>query len=513
MRKVLIATLLILMVCPLTEPASAEEGLPNILPEYRTPELRRHALILGGDLDGFRGYRHDYGSIEESDSYDLRRWKNLIIGAFNGAWSLDLDRPDLVSHFKLNLWTGGARSGSERRELSWEGKNSSSQRDLRFALGTSANRSHYFSGDLFLAYGFEADFLVIDFHREWKNPGSGGDDYSTSESDTGNRQHRLVLPLAMGIGRIHDVTDARLALYILEDLRKLDCLSRELERTEILDFAYRITELKNRRIFDSRERTIRNIQDLDHWLRERGLLNSSPALLFTSLYDFWQLEGQPVRRRGNRLSLALDPSYKKSNLRSEQLSSSVDGNSLDHHGYEITKTYWEPELRLELLSTHPLRKKLQLDLGGEFSFTYIRFEGRMWDIHFADNLGDTPDPPTKETITGYRMGQQIWADLGMHLNSRNSLIGRLDIRHDVIEYTRKEEDPKSDTLRKTTQLGLGLNWTHYLSLKTRLKAHLTQSWLRENDDLIDWQIGGTRSETRVLYSGIGFGISIEHTIF
>ena len=58
--------------------------------------------------------------------------------------------------------------------------------------------------------------------------------------------------IGWGIGRIENVTDARQAIYILEDFKKNGILSRDLTKDELFEFAQLISTVKNKRFLDSR---------------------------------------------------------------------------------------------------------------------------------------------------------------------------------------------------------------------------------------------------------------------
>ncbi len=111
-----------------------------------------------------------------------------------------------------------------------------------------------------------------------------------------------------GMGRIEEVQDARLAMYIIEDLEKSGDLARKPDANEILELAHFITSIKNERYFDQRLRHISEITAVDSLLDAMGLKGTSGASYYTLLNDNWSHSAGPVRSSGNRLSVGFGPS-------------------------------------------------------------------------------------------------------------------------------------------------------------------------------------------------------------
>ena len=115
------------------------------------------------------------------------------------------------------------------------------------------------------------------------------------------------LPLLVGTGRIEEVQNARLAVYILDDLQKAGDLTRIPEKEDVLAFASFITETKNQRYFDSRIRKIADITAIDSFLIVKGLKGQSDASYYTLINDNWDYAAGPSRSSGRRFSIGLVP--------------------------------------------------------------------------------------------------------------------------------------------------------------------------------------------------------------
>ena len=117
------------------------------------------------------------------------------------------------------------------------------------------------------------------------------------------------VPVYIGTGRIEPVQDARQAIYIFDELLKNGRLKSTPGKEEILKFARRISEIKNKRFFDSRLRTIYEISAVDSFLQSNGLVTDADALYFTTLNDYWNNAGTPMRYAGTRFSVGVKPAF------------------------------------------------------------------------------------------------------------------------------------------------------------------------------------------------------------
>jgi len=128
-----------------------------------------------------------------------------------------------------------------------------------------------------------------------------------------NRQklqnYELTLGLLAGSGRIEQVQDARMAMYLLEDLEKLNRISRKASNEDILALSRIITQLKYKRFFDYRLRKIAEITAIDSFLKTNGISGQADATYFTSLNDNWNYANNPERYSGHRIFAGLETSY------------------------------------------------------------------------------------------------------------------------------------------------------------------------------------------------------------
>lgn len=118
------------------------------------------------------------------------------------------------------------------------------------------------------------------------------------------------LDLGYGIGRLENVTDARQAIYILEDLQSKGVLRKTLTSEQINELARQMAIIKNKRQFDAREKTIEELTFVNNYLIAQNYIDSiNTAEYFLSLNDFWGNGDKVMRVVGHRFKLGLAPTY------------------------------------------------------------------------------------------------------------------------------------------------------------------------------------------------------------
>jgi hypothetical protein len=117
------------------------------------------------------------------------------------------------------------------------------------------------------------------------------------------------LAVMVGKGRIENVENARLALYILNDLQKRGDIAKNLSNEQVDQLARFITQLRNKRFFDSRLRNIAEITAVDSLLTTMGIREHAGAGYFMTLNDDWNYANGPVRQSGHRFGIGVKPEY------------------------------------------------------------------------------------------------------------------------------------------------------------------------------------------------------------
>ncbi len=156
-------------------------------------------------------------------------------------------------------------------------------------------------------YFFEIDpLLAIESNstRQYQRfaiyTGASQDDYSNIYSKT------ISAPFAVGHGRIEPVEDARLAIYILEELNKAGRISVLPSDSIVLEMAKEISRIKRERFFDSRIRKIKELQAIDSFLVNNNIISSHDISYFAVLNDQWDYASGPAREAGFAVSAGIN---------------------------------------------------------------------------------------------------------------------------------------------------------------------------------------------------------------
>jgi hypothetical protein len=167
-----------------------------------------------------------------------------------------------------------------------------------------SNQNKFFNKD---RYFFEIDPLLAvesnsarQYQRYSNYMGASQDDYSNKYSKT------ISAPFAVGHGRIEPVEDARLAIYILEELNKSGRISVLPSDSLVLEMAKEISRIKRERFFDSRIRKIKELQAIDSFLINNNIISSHDISYFAVLNDQWDYASGPAREAGFEVSAGIN---------------------------------------------------------------------------------------------------------------------------------------------------------------------------------------------------------------
>jgi hypothetical protein len=176
---------------------------------------------------------------------------------------------------------------------------------LQKLKGNNDRTSSYGLGDLF----------SID-EKIYKNKyfiGFGGEGRFSFEHKTEKKQNTSVNSaiklkvnpfLGIGKGRIENVSNAQMAMFILEDLYKAGKIKNKISAENTLAFANLITQVYNRRIFDFRKRRMVEIEQIDSFLVAKNILAVNDVRAINIISDNWTFAIQPARTESNTLRIS-----------------------------------------------------------------------------------------------------------------------------------------------------------------------------------------------------------------
>jgi|GEM_PF-1860340 len=268
---------------------------------YKLPELERHQLDFsldagGSENDAFNEY-YEFGEIVEYQN-NRSDFGSSIGGTYKSYYN---SRDYQGNHrFSLGFDADLSHQNSEKPERYQE-----LNEDFGVSLSGKSN-NRFYSDNLYylatnLSFGVSTRFRNAE--RKWDTV----DNFRNSVDES--RAMYISLPVSAGKGRIEPLRDARMAVYIMDQLSRNGKLNRKPTDEEILDFARLIAEIKNERFFDARLRRVYEMTRLDSFLRENDLAGKQDIGYYTTMNDYWRYANNPYRGSGSRFSIGIDPSY------------------------------------------------------------------------------------------------------------------------------------------------------------------------------------------------------------
>ncbi len=171
--------------------------------------------------------------------------------------------------------------------------------------------------------------------------------------------------IGVGKGRIEQVQDAQMAMYILKDLKEQGLLDSDIDPEVSNAFAQLITDINNRRIFDFRRRRVYELTRIDSFLTATRLVGKTDIRHFTTLNDNWSFAINPFRMHGTAWFARLKPGIGYSRFYAQWKSTSTSENTSENFAWSLA-----PELGVEKYVAVNL--KWQQSLGASLSYERTR---------------------------------------------------------------------------------------------------------------------------------------------
>ena len=259
------------------------------LSDYKLPDLKRKSLDLEFDLSG----GSNFNTNMNDDKYTQK--------SFSGNFDLVYRSFHNNSRVQQESFLRFATSYRAYNNMFNDDK---TIQNLRFYTSINFQKTYrnYFKEKKF----YELDFKVYGNSSHYKD--KDFTELPISDERTNYSTYSILLPIKIGKGRIEQVQDARLAVYIVEALNKENRLNT-INNKEIFEIAELISQLKNKRFFDSRIRKAYELEAIDSLFRVKNYVTDHDSRYFTTLLDMWEFGGQPFRSSGTRISAAIYPGY------------------------------------------------------------------------------------------------------------------------------------------------------------------------------------------------------------
>jgi hypothetical protein len=262
--------------------------------------------------------------------------------------------------------------------------------------------------------------------------------------------------LGFGKGRIEMAQDAQMALFILNDLKDQGLINQEPDANTINEFAKRITDINNRRIFDYRRKRIYELSQIESFLREKGITGVTDIRHFTIINDNWALAYNPQRSSGSNWFFHIVPWAQLSNSKIISESSALN-YTLKNKNQRLGIS---PELGYE--NYKPINLKWQRNFGSVFSWAHYRYASSSKTAYGTVT--------TEDKFSSYENEARlrIYYSLDYYPNNRTRLNSSLNLNSGYSPF--KNSVAKN---RISFNPFLYFSTEYFLSYRTRLSAYFT----------------------------------------
>lgn len=284
--------------------------------------------------------------------------------------------------------------------------------------------------------------------------------------------------IGIGKGKLEQVEDARQAVYILDDLKNKGVLIRELTTDEINEMATIMTQIKNKRQFDSRIRLIQEIETIDSLLVAKGYLDkTNTTAYYTSLYDNWIYGNTPERLSGHRFSVGITPEY------------SFNRDKYDYKNEPPYDIYNDSQKRINTLFKGSLYVK----------YTYEKPVKQKFQNSFSTSLVTSLGKYRLDEHNFYQNSLYLHYGWGYYPNTRTYAGIGLNQSLDEARFSEDYKTFNSDTF-------LNMNAYYYLSPQLRLFGSCNISYRYTKYDKIDKSYNDKHPRTE-------FGLGMTYSLF
>ncbi|MBI9068339.1 MAG: hypothetical protein JEZ09_13680 [Salinivirgaceae bacterium] len=424
------------------------------LSDYKVPNLKRHALSTNF-------------SINSTKNATKEEYKDTITSTNNEHSSLDINSNislGYYGYFNLDKYQGN-QSFKTRTSPSYSvNKDSIGTTNESFSKNiylniTSTNR-YYLHKKYFL--GFHPTLIITN------NNTNTPINENFSDKKHKNKNVFTSIPIEIGYGRIEQVQNARLAIYIFNDLLEKNILSRTPSNDEIQEFADLISTVLNERILDYRKKKMYEISMIDKFLQEKKLISETNEAYLTIVYDNWENANQPVRESGYRFSLGFSNDFSKNIYENETtLKQSTNANEYNNESVRKTNGF-----NATFYFQKPINLKWQ-------SGTYIYGSIKKGNTEYSNKYLNTYEDTTiKESYTNTYSSLSITEELGYYPNSRTSINFLTSFRYS----TQIDEKDDYDSKYGDLNIYFGLNAYYYISDHLQLQGRFTYSLFNNQDE-------------------------------
>ena len=382
------------------------------LTRYKLPDIKFRQLDLNLNLDGSNSFQNGKNdeTLYKQSTLSSNNYLNIDYRSYRNSERLQNEQV-----FRIGI---NPRYSNVKSDSGIMFKRSDINSYIEF---NSINRIYYQN-----KFFFEPDIHIYGSANWWKEDDKS--EFTLAKSDIISTE--IEIPLLIGHGRIEQIQDARLAVYIFEELLKAGRISKIPGDEEIIEFSRLISKLKNERYFDYRIKKMEEIEKVDSFLQSKGLITSPDARYFTIVNDNWDYAQGPIRESGKRLSGGLIPeySYFYSNLETTY------SDPTDTTGQKIKRN----TLGIRMQGLYELEKPVNLhwqrSLSVKLSYGYSR------KINSDQNI---EEPEYKSNIDQLKLEAGINYGMGYYPNSRTDITGQVSLDFQQLNRLKNQDQPNA----------------------------------------------------------------------
>ena len=165
------------------------------------------------------------------------------------------------------------------------------------------------------------------------------------------------LEIGAGKGRIEQVQDFRHAILLIQEFDKRGISKRNVSEAEMVELSTLISQLKNRRFFDSRKQKEAELVALDSFLVDKGIVDEKSIQYFIGLEDIWVFGGLQIRESGKQVLFSITPGYYLSKIYDDSENNTNENISIQY--------------KLSYVSKNPISLKWQGNYDFNISHRYL----------------------------------------------------------------------------------------------------------------------------------------------
>ncbi len=413
----------------------------------------------------------------QDSSFHLQNYKYRTPGF--RALQVDVNLNGGVNNSKFENWKDFKnRSFNTSPNINYFSTFSTNKRQHTSGLSLSPSYSSNFSSADTLRTKSRASFISFNWNRmdrfyfkknlffETGNSfsASGSNNRQTGNNTINNAEGRSFndkLTLGVGKGRMENVQDAQMAMFIVNDLKKMGLLQQDLSVEKFNELAKLITDINNRRVFDSRIRRIYELTKIDSFFKANHLVNQPSIAYFTTVNDNWALAFNPGRQAGTVFYFRFSPSVQWNRNINKQNSPGSNSKS-----FERAFTYaYEPVIGLE--KQKPVNLYWQKSMGASLSFK------QQWQRNksHSQNSGNPPQPTNYNNTAGSSLSFNTFYGIGYYPNNRTIINGGINFASLLL--VNNTSGQKRDFEVKP---GLFLNADYFVNYRTRVFLQASSSY-------------------------------------